>query len=725
MHSIVLSLIKLITILIVSCLFSAPSFADELANKLIYVKPNQAITQYENLSSLQKKEWLNTHLSLEKKADKKDYLLAIKHFYATKKYEKANQHTDLLLSQLSTSSPSLLLANATYLKAITVSIGLRQFESAIPLFKETIDILKDVDSSENATLLSVFTHYRLGSLYLFVEQPSKANELINTSIKLAQTLNNRKIVVIPMLELAKYYMAMNEQVLAESQLIATYNIAVETRSEQRPYLLKQLSRFYRKDERFNLAIDYATQAIKYYKNAPDKKNLLAGAYNNLAVTYEASGDLNTALVHYLNAVKLVEDNPQNYFLAIATHNIGLILKQQNELDKSLKYLKKANQYFTNIGHNYFLMSNELGIANTLIDLNRFPEAIDFAEKALKTATQQSQIDMQAEALKYLSNAYQKTQQLEKSVNAFTELTAIKNQQIEKLSLKNKNTKVGSNELDLQAKISDAKNKINEQNLLISHKDQSLWILEICLWLAMFIVSTILYLFIKSKNKNKSLISCFNTNPITQLSTLHDDKFLLKAVSDQFIKNKYVITIQLPILSVLFNFIGLEQSNKLKASITNDISLFLKEPLYQISEDTFIFSITPNEDTNIQQLFSSLVTYYATLVPKSLLSLHNNSSILLGGMSPHPKQSSINLIQAKNIIDLSLTALSIVNANQSDISTNNWLIFSEKGERPTTLFTYSTRNEWLKMAHNQMLASETGLNKDISWLTTPHFDRSHY
>jgi len=720
MKNIILSLIKLITIIIVSSLFSTYSFASKSANKLIYVTPNQAIVQYDNLNSLQKKQWIEQHLALGKTADKKDYLLAAKYFYLTKKYKKANEHIDLLLSQLTKSSPTLLLANAFYLKAITVSIGLRQFEGAIPLFQQTINILKDVDKSESSTLLSVFANYRLGSLYLFVEQSSSANKFINSSIKLAKTLKDREVVVVPMLELAKYYMAMNEQGLAESQLIATYNIAVETGSDQRPNLLQQLSRYYRKNERFNLAIDYANKAVKYYKKTP-QKNLLAGAYNNLAVTYEASGDLNMALVHYLNTIKLVESNPQNYFLALATHNIGLIFKQQNKLDNALEYLKKANQYFTNIGHHYFLMSNELGIANTLIDLKQFDEAIGFAEKALKSAILLSKTDMQIEALEYLSNAYQKMQQFEKSVQAFTKLTILKNKQIDKLSLKSTKNKSGSNELDLRTKISDAKNTITKKDLLIVKKNQSLWRLEVFLWLALLSLSVMIYLIIKSKNKNDNLSSLVNKNSITQLNTLHDDKFLLKIASDQFIKNKYVMTIQLPILKALFNMMGIEQSNKLSLSIIKDLQLFLKESLYQVAEDTFVFSTNFNEETDIETFSSSLISYYETLIPNSLLPLHYNNLLLLGGMSPHPAQSSINLIQAKNIIGLSLTALSVVVANKSDIPANNWLIFNEKGEQPTTLFAISTRQEWLKMAHNQMLTVNTGLTNSISWLSTPHFD----
>lgn len=720
MKTIVLSLLKFITIIIVSSLFSVSSFANKSAKKLIYVTPNQSIIQFDKLNSLQRKQWIEQHLTLEKAADKKDYLLAARYFYLTKKYEKANQHIDLLLTQLNQSSPTLLLANATYLKAITVSIGLRQFEEAIPLFKQTINTLKGIDKSENATLLSVFANYRLGSLYLFVKQSNKANEFINSSIKLAKTLQDREVVVIPMLELAKYYMAMDEQALAESQLIATYNIAVETDSDQRPNLLQQLSRYYRKNERFNLAIDYANKAVKYYKNTP-QKNLLAGAYNNLAVTYEASGDLNMALVHYLNTVKLVEDSPQNYFLALATHNIGLIFKQQDQLEKALEYLKKANQYFTDISHHYFLMSNELGIANTLIDLERFDEAIEYSKKALKSAKLRSQQNMQMKALEYLSTAYQKTQQFEKSAKAFNELTILKDKEIEKLLLHNTNNRASSNNLDLHAKISDAKSEINKKDLLISNKEQLLSRLEICLWLALASLSVMLYWMIKSRRANDNLTTFINTDSITQLSTLHDDKLLLKVVSNQFIKDGYVITIKLPILAKLNNVMGIEQSDKFRLSTLKDIQLFIKESLYQVSEDTFVFSITLNEETNIETFFSSLVNHYKTLIPNSLLPLHNDNPMLLGGMSPHPEQSSINLIQAKNVIGLSLTALSVVAANKSDNLANNWLIFNEKGEQPTTLFAISTRKEWLKMAHNQMLIADTGLTNNISWLSTPHFD----
>jgi len=722
----VLSLAKIMTFIGLFCALSSSSWADTLRNKLIFIQSNTVIEEYDLLSKAEKDTWFKRHLTLTNTDTPESYLLAAKHLYFARKYQQATQQVETLLTLID-KRPTVLLANAYYLNAFNTSLGLRQFEKSVPMFQqaiETLESVKGMNNKANAIELSIASNSRLGSLYLFLKQHEHARVYIDTAIGNAKVSGNITYLISPTLELAKYYIAIKSYELAEQQLIKSYDLALESNSNQRPDILQQLSRYYRNNNHHNLAIEYAIKAVKYYQKHPDIKNDLAAAYNNLAITYEASGDLNTALVHYLNTIELLKDHPHNYFLALATHNTGMIYEQQNKLNDALIAFKKANVSFSKIGHNYFLMSSNLSIADVLIKLKRFDQSINFAQKALKTANQRKQADAQINALEFLAKAYMQTKQFEQATTAFNQLTSLKDTLTKTLEekLNNKAERPVADHVKLRAKLADFRSKINESSFIITQQEQTLSFLELVLLMCSGLIVVLIIFLKRSYNHSKLLKSSTSRYAGSAFISLHDEKLLLQITNEKFIKNQYIIAIELPIINSLIHLMGLDKANELKEKLVHGLSTFVGRPFYQVSEDTFIFAKTPDTMHTIEQRFSLLMDCYTKLMPQQLISNTHNHPVLLGAVKRTPQKAALNLIQAKNIINLSLTALSAVRENSSVVASENWLVLSEKDGNSTALFTCATRKEWLNLAHNNMLTIETGIKNNISWLTIPHFDK---
>ena len=79
------------------------------------------------------------------------------------------------------------------------------------------------------------------------------------------------------------------------------------------------------------------------------KVLVANVYNNLGIIYDLTGELQKSMEFYKSAENIYENVPKSvdstHFLARTKHNIGILLRRQNQLERSKKYLMEAVDLF--------------------------------------------------------------------------------------------------------------------------------------------------------------------------------------------------------------------------------------------------------------------------------------------------------------------------------------------------------------------------------------------
>lgn len=700
---------------------------DAVSNRLLFAESEQVVKDYRAQTPEQRKEWVaqrHTHIA---NASLPELLVTSAYYYKTTQYELAKQHSDLLISKTTSSTPLIITANAWFLSSMITAIGLDQFDGSLPAFEKTIEILNSTiatQSNRELLELSVVANYRLGSLLLFLKKTDSAKNYLTKAIVLAKKASDRSYLVTPTLELAKYYIAKNDPVKAEHQLIESYDIALATESSRRPDILHQLSRYYRKNKRYDLAIDYATRSLRYRQSQVDQLTHLPSAYNNLAIAYEESGDLNSALLHYLNAIKILEGKTGYHYLALATHNTGLIYQKQDKLDLALKYLLDANTHFQAMGHNYFLMSNHLSLADVYFAKGLYPETIKYGELALAPAVKHSQDAVTYDALRFLSKAYLETQQYEKAAQYFQRYSAFQNKEKESLEekLSEKDVSYVSDNADLKTNLYEVKSALNAEELISAQQRRTIDNMTSLLYFVVVIIIVMSLLYLRTKRRTNYWQQQNNIDQGTQLTYLHNEKILLKTVNQQFISHSNIFALKLPLLTQLLDAMDIDQAQAFRIHLIKELSQFIEQPLYKLSEDTFIFAKTPSEEHSIAQRFNALIGHYLSLIPQELNELATQNTIMLGCINRQPTDKAVNLIQAKNMINLSLTALSAVKQHQTWEAKNNWLMLTEKENSSTTMFTCPTRKEWLQLVSNHMLTVESGLDQEIDWQNVPHYDQ---
>ncbi|WP_435275999.1 tetratricopeptide repeat protein [Psychrobium sp. nBUS_13] len=717
---------SILSILLLSYSISVAA-TDAVTNRLLFAEQLPEVKKYRSMDKSQKEQWFNQHQKDIENASVHNLLVASGYLYHTSQYELAKQNIDLLIKKLSSDIKPIVAANAWFLHSMNTAIGLDQFDDAVAIFEQTITRLSQSDESkkdQDFLKLSVVANYRLGSLLLFLKQPDDAKEYLKNSIAQAKKSDDRSYLVTPTLELAKYYIAKSDPANAEQQLIESYDIALATESSRRPDILHQLSRYYRKNKRYDLAIDYATRSLRYRETQADQLTHLPSAYNNLAIAYEESGDLNSALVHYLNAIKILEGKTGYHYLAIATHNSGLIYQKQGKVELALEYLLKANKHFKAMGHGYFLMSNHLRLAEVYFSQQSYQSTIKYGELALAAATKHKQADAEYQTLEYLAKSHLALKNHEKSAQYFSRYSTIQMQKNDELTSKlaKKNTSFVSDNADLKANLYDTKSLLNEQQLMTAQQTRS--ISNMTQWLyalsALIVICFVIYL--RTKRQSSIVQQQNDIDKATQLVYLHNESLLLKTVNNQFIQHTNVFALKLPILTHLLDVMDVDRAQAFRIHLIRQLSNFIEQPLYKLSEDTFVFAKTPSDTQQVGQRFTLLIKHYQSLIPDELNELATQNTIMLGCIKQQATDKPVNLIQAKNMINLALTALSAVKQHQSWETTNNWLMLTEKENSTTAMFTCPTRREWLQLVNNRVLTVNTGIVQDINWQSIPYYDQ---
>lgn len=717
--------LKIVTFTVfIGCSFV--TFADDVVtNQLIFDESNDVVTAYRSLSSTQQAEWNNKLQANIEQASNIELLVATSHLYQTSQFKLAKKNITLLLSKTSDSTQPLMLANAWFLNGLNTAIGLDQFDDAVDVFKQAVTVIErvhNINEQQQLLKLSAVAHYRLGSLLLFLKQPDKAAPYLFRAINDAKLSSDERYLVTPTLELAKYYIAKNKPVLAEQQLIESYDIALATDSPRRADILHQLSRYYRKNKRYDLAIDYAKRSLRYRESQSDKLTHLPSAYNNLAIAYEESGDLNSALVHYLNAIKILEGKSGYHYLALATHNTGLIYQKQNKPDLALTYLMRANKLFNKMGHGYFLMSSHLSLADINFSEKAYQNAIKYGELALTAATKHNQATEKYQVLNYLAHSYLAIQQYQRAAEYFADYAQLQRDEITSLTKKvaEKGDNIVVDNTELKANFYDIKSQLNEKKLQNAQQKRTINSLYYLLCFIVISFMTASMLFIRSHRQKHSLAQKLNVDAATQLINLQNEKQLLATVNSEFIFHQHIFALKIPLMSRLTELMGIDKAQQLRVHLIHQLSEFIDQPIFKLTDDTFIFAKDPTNEQNVAQRFAALTAKYLELIPDQLKPLSTQYPLLLGCVKRSNYGKKVNLIQAKNMINLALTALSVVNHYRSKTITTNWLIVSEKESSSTELFTCPTRKEWLQLANNNMLTVDSGLDNDINWLDIPHY-----
>ena len=644
----------------------------------------------------------------------------------------------------------LLLANTHYLHAMNKSMLQRQYDEATAIFKTAISTLQQNSFLNEQQLpaqkLLLASTYKLASLLLLLQQPDNAKSYLMEAKILAATLNDSEYQINAAMKLSQYYVATDQLVKAEQELMATYQLALAQKSNRLSIVLVQFSRFYRKNQQFELAIEYALKAVDLARESyigitvdsplPARirqADVASSVYNNLAICYEESGDLNLAMVHYLNIINSLKINTRNIYYSLAHHNLGQLYKKQQNLAKALYYFKISGEHFKEIGHQFYLLSNNLSLADVYMQQKNYQQAIVIAEKALIIAKERKALALQKTAHQYLSESYLQTQQYQQASIHYAALLIITVRQQARLeekivALKNKPQ---PQSINLQQQIA----QLNDE-LAQSQKDNEKAITVLSLLKLVIVLLGITFLIfalrLKLTKKPENMV-----NHVQRSLTRYNISFIANTAhfhqifQENYASRQYLMTLEVMKIDALFKYMNYEQASQLIEQWFIELSNVIKQDIYLLNSSTIIFAASiqdsaqqnTQQDTshNIGQFLSSVLQNINEAMPIQLQELNDESLFIttIGCTTIDKGHAENRLIDITNYLNLSLTALNGVQTISHQQSKKNWLCISPK--TPNIDIMSPDRSRWLYAIENNLMTMHCGHDltneHTIDWQTT--------
>ncbi len=208
---------------------------------------------------------------------------------------------------------------------------------------------------------------------------------------------------------------------------------------------RRLGENYLSLKRYSDAIQHLRLAAEIYVEKEDKA-LLINALKNLGDAYFSSGDNDTAFVHYLNALELVQQVPNTSPEATFSlyRRIADVYYRQGDYNSSLAYLEKIRTPEHHTIQKWERVQSSISRAKTELALQHPQVAIEYAEYAATLANQADSPGLLIAAQENLASIYQQTGSTEKALNALKRVLA-KKEELTSINVEHQLAKVASHE----------------------------------------------------------------------------------------------------------------------------------------------------------------------------------------------------------------------------------------------------------------------------------------
>jgi len=701
--------ITVLLLLIIGSFFQPLAYAERLLfsttlSQLDSALPNNSTQQTNTL-----KHRLTTQNDLKSAFTR---LLLAKRSYLENQHEVALAYVEQAIDVLQRSEAPQELANGYYIRAIITSIGQRQYPTAIPQFKQVLTISAG-DKQPLLQLLHVKTYQKLGSLLMFLKQPQAAHDYIIKAVEAAQNAKETSIEIDARLDLAKYYLGQHQTTLAEAQLMLAHKLSVGSNDTNLKKVLIQISRFYRKMKRYDLAIKYGERAIKSIKESSNLE-LLAWAYNSLAITYEDSGDFNMALVQFLNALHHANER-KSLFSALAQHNIGLIYIKQQRLDQAQPYLIDANKMFSSIEHPYYLMHSHLSLGELYTKQGKFEQAIARLNEALEAAKSHQDSDTENQAHQQLIIAYRQSENFRLANQHHQALNDSLKLQVNTLIMAQQTELDAIKKTEWQQQMLDSDVTITRLKQQQKKSHQRLKFLNYCLAIGglLFILSLILYCYYI--NKKRRTIAHSQRNNISGLPQLDHGSMLVKALLTHYRKEQLLVTIRVRLLGELHRHFNQQQAHQLYHQWMTNITSNISGKLFCLNDSILVCAITSQlqetPDGSLDTLFDT-ITQAAPAECAKLM--ETDYGLAIGATSLAPFLGQPNANEASNTVNLALTMLAGIESVEPSNKHHHWLLAKPKEQSQSSIFNFCSRQEWVYSIKNNLILFESNRHIEIDW-----------
>ncbi|MDE6493529.1 MAG: tetratricopeptide repeat protein [Bacteroidales bacterium] len=160
---------------------------------------------------------------------------------------------------------------------------------------------------------------------------------------------------------------------------------------------------YMEMEIFDAAYSNLSSAIRIYQNLPDKAPI-AAFYNTMAVLYARQGEIEKAQ-SYIERGLAVADTVDKREAIILNNNQAFCYLYQQKPEEGERLLKRQIEVITRYNIPYNSASIYQNLCRIHIDMENYPQALEYGEAALASARNRNNRRSMAQVLYYIGNIY--------------------------------------------------------------------------------------------------------------------------------------------------------------------------------------------------------------------------------------------------------------------------------------------------------------------------------
>ncbi len=278
-----------------------------------------------------------------------------------------------------------------------------------------IDSLKKSINKQNVDTNYLNAILKIGNLYYYEGNLDSSLKYFTLGLNNSKTLNFPKYICSFYSELGTIYREKGIYDKASENILNALTIADANKFDlKKASCYNSIAIVYTIQKQFEKAFEFYNKAMVIYQ----KKNNLGGQAsinNNLGLIYLEQKKNDEAL-DLFNKAKTLNFKVKNFYgVASNSENIGLIFENLKQYDSAQIYYEKAYKIWESRKDTHSLSINMGYIGKSLINQNKFKDAITILTKALSFSKRINSKSTERDISLYLSKAYEETGNLN---NAF-------------------------------------------------------------------------------------------------------------------------------------------------------------------------------------------------------------------------------------------------------------------------------------------------------------------
>ena len=274
-------------------------------------------------------------------------------------------------------------------------------EKALDLMYRLVDLEQKLGHQSGKALALL----DIGGIYNRLGAYPQALEYYFKSLRLYKKLGNIKKMAITLSDIGHVYYEQNDSAALHYYLQARHLLKGQRTTDYSNLAMTytDIGFYYKDSGQSDSALAYFQNALENSKKIPSEYNMhaITMALSNIGSVYETKNDFAQALVYNEKALHIAQETNNKTLLGLNFQNKARIFKNLSSFNESNAYYIKGAKIFNELGMKDRLAASQNALSENYYVTNNFDSAIYYASKALETANEGNLPELAKDALQNL------------------------------------------------------------------------------------------------------------------------------------------------------------------------------------------------------------------------------------------------------------------------------------------------------------------------------------